>query len=220
MRALTILSSLILLLVSGAALVAQTSVHAGAQTLAALGVAASPGYSAQGTATFADGESGPFTLVAFGPDHCRIAIDLSQPGRPRLYQAVASGKSVRMESPTGLDLPLALGPGLGCPLLPQGLAWASLGRGYLAVRADAGSGLPSAASWTAGSHALQVGYSGWQKAGSAAYPARVVLQRDKNVVLTLSLSSFTPLAAMAPEFVLPPPPPPRGPVTPHRGGGQ
>ncbi|MGH9393217.1 MAG: hypothetical protein ACRD1E_03540 [Terriglobales bacterium] len=178
------------------------------------------GLTAQGTVTIAGPrglESGTVTVAAWGPDHCRVAITLGSPLLRRSYTAVMSGKSAVISAPAGIlrSVPLPVGPGLGCALLPSAVA-APSGTHGATLTSDA-SGRPASLRWSAHGRATELSYSDYAASNGVQYAATLVETVQGKAALTVHIETVSLATLSDADFLLPPP---QKKIAQHAGGAQ
>lgn len=182
------------------------------------------GVVAHGSVTLAGpngAESGTITVAAWGEDRCKITIELGPAILHREYTAVVNGKRASITAPAGMlaSAPLPIGPGIGCALLPEGLAYDRIAGRGASLALDPSSRMPSSLQWTEDDgRPAGLAYSGYQP-GAAPLAASVTETVGGSVCLRIQFRSIADHSFTDADFALPPPPQLAKPARPA-GGAQ
>jgi len=154
-------------------------------------------------------ESGTITVAAWGEDRCKITIALGPAILHREYTAVVYGERASITGPTGMlaSAPLPIGPGIGCALLPEGLAYDRIARGGAATLSLSPSGhMPASLAWTDDEgRAASLSYAGYRP-GAEPLAAEVAETVGGSVRLRVQFTSIALQSFTDADFALPPPP--------------
>jgi len=143
-------------------------------------------------------------------------MDLGAPGRPRRYSAVVNGGRASVTGPAGLvrTVRLPAGTGLGCALLPEGLAYGKLAGVGARLAADA-AGRPLRLAWSVRGQAATLAWADYRSAAGLAYAATVTETVGGETRLAVHFDSVAPHSFNDSDFALPPP----NPVPARAAGG-